>query len=137
MIQPMTQKILPVVASGNRILGTVILDAETVFDGSETSIMIQGHTYPLTYYAVMRPSDVAAVNYMGINISPTEERQQMQNHLPDFGEVSVNTSTRGWRIPGLQIWEPLVNDSTWEKFLIDLKPQDVSILPTLTPLIDS
>ena len=136
-IQPMTQTLVPAVGTGNRILGTVALDIETTFDGTETTVSIQGTTQKLAYFAMTRVSDGAPINYMGIPVTATEERDNMQQHIPDFGDVTSNTPKDIWKQPSSQVIAPVLGTSTWERFLASLPPQDRGILPPLRPLMDA
>lgn len=74
-----TQSFLPQVTQDKRVLGIVVITT-TPFVGNETSVVIGSGTYPLQQYNPIaglgglwqeRPN----IAYMGIPISPTQERQ--------------------------------------------------------------
>ena len=128
-VEAMTQKILPVMASGNRILGTVALDGETTFAGDEETVVIKGNVYPIQHLAMIRASDQAAIHFMCIYIDPIQERVGMQNHLPDFGSISENTPLTMWQVPRTMMISPTYyRNSTWSNFLESRPPQDPSVL---------
>lgn len=128
-VEPMSQKILPVMASGNRILGTVALDALTTFDGDETIATIQGKPYPIQHLAMIRALDQAPIHFMCIYMDPIQERVGMHNHLPDFGSITDNTPLEIWKAPRTVVQSPsYMRNSTWSEFLQSRPPQDPSVL---------
>ena len=119
IVPAMLQKILPVMATGNRLLGTVALDAETTFYGNETLLTIKGYVYPIQHLAMRRMPDQTPIHFMCIFMDATQERVGMQNHLPAFGSVSANTPLEGWVCTKSQTQPPRYNGfSVWSKFLI-------------------
>ena len=117
-VPSMTQKILPVMATANRLLGTVALDVETTFDGSETLVNIKGNVYPVQHTAMRRMPDQAPIHFMCIPMDATQERVGMQNHLPAFASVSTSTPLEGWVSTKTQTQPPRYNNlSVWSKFL--------------------
>lgn len=128
-VEPMVQRILPVMGQGNRILGTVALDEETTFEGDEVTVLIQGNVYPIQHLAMVRASDREAIHFMCIYMDPIQERVGIHNHLPDFGSVSDNTPLEGWRNAQSMVRSPTyMRNSTWSSFLETRPPQDPSVL---------
>lgn len=137
MTQPMVQKLVPVMATKDRVLGTVALDAETTFSGSEPAVVIDSQLCPLRMFTQLRLADDSAVQFMGIFIDQTQERNGMERHLPRFESVTDNTQMSIWTTPGSTVKDPRQGDSTWEKFFRSLPAQSKSLLPQPTHLQDA
>lgn len=89
-----TQTFLPLITNDNRVIGVAPI-GQTTFDGTETSVTIGSGSYPVRACSPVAKlgglvQNRPVVNYMGIVVSPTDERQgnygiqALQAFLPKF-----------------------------------------------------
>lgn len=129
-VESMTQKLLPVMAHDKkRLLGTVALETEVIFEGDEEIVSINGNPYPIQHVSMIRMSDLAPIHFMAIVMDSHQERVGMQNHLPKFGSVTTNTPLQVWLAPRHISRAPSYDsNSAWSAFLQTRPKQDSSVL---------
>lgn len=77
----LTQTFLPIITNDNRILGVTTIP-QTTFDGTETSLTIQGNDTPIKLivpHAGNNSADTLQPMYMAITVTPSQERDNFQS----------------------------------------------------------
>lgn len=75
----MQQTFLPIITQDNRILGMLNLPSDTSFDGTETSLQLDGYSIPLTLVRHQSTNiSMPNVEYMATLVTPSEERSNYQ-----------------------------------------------------------
>ena len=110
------QSFIPVVTTDKRVLGTCAIQRVT-FTGSETQVLVEGVQVSIKKFEYFRPSENDQVEFMGHEVTATEEREMTYQHLPGFSEISENTPTTfGWVTPPGLVLQPDRVKSQWETF---------------------
>lgn len=109
------QPMLPVVTDDNRILGTVRI-VPTLYTGDETSVELLGVAYAARRVLYKR-GDGVTVEFLGLSVTPTEERQGYHQHIPNFVDVSKVFHLDSWIYPPNIVQSPGRSQSALESLL--------------------